>query len=206
MPIARARALVLACGVLAGWSAGCARQPLRGVEARGLDRKLSTFAYIEEGDLVSLIVDTRPARYRDGEPYMPLEVLVANRGLKQLTLTRESFTLIDAAGKRYPLAGARELLEGYEHLDTDRELGELPGIVFNKFATFVPQLSHFSPTRTVERPSNIVIDRVALARFSYVLDYLYFPTPPAGIRDQRFELIVDSGDLEDPVFVKFEVR
>ena len=37
-----------------------------------------------------------------------------------MTLTRESFTLVDSDGNRYPVAGPKELLQSYEFLDFDR--------------------------------------------------------------------------------------
>jgi hypothetical protein len=183
------------------------RQPIRGQETSGFDPKLSTFAYIEEGDILTLIVDTRPARDKDGSSYVPLEIAIANHGLRQLTLTLESFTLIDGEGNRYPAAGARELLEGYGMLDFDRNLGELEGIVFNRFAAMPRYPSNFSPTRTVSvAGSNLVRDLVSLPRHGYLIDFVYFPAPKTGVRDQPFELFLDSPDLAEPVFVKFEVR
>ena len=65
--------------------------------------------------------------------------------------------------------------------------------------------SNFSPTDNAAR-LEVVRDLVSLPKFGYMIDFIYFPTPPGGIRDQRFELFMDSPDLEDPVFVKFEVR
>jgi len=183
------------------------RRPIRGEETSGFDTKLSTFAYIEEGDLVTLIVDTRPARDKDGSSYVPLEIAIANHGMRKLTLTLESFTLIDGEGNRYPAAGPRELLEGYGMLDFDRNLGELEGIVFNRFATMPRYPSNFSPTRTVSvAGSNLVRDLVSLPRHGYLIDFVYFPAPKTGVRDQPFELFLDSPDLAEPVFVKFEVR
>jgi hypothetical protein len=187
-------------------AAACAtRQPIEGRKAGELDRKLSTHAYIEEGKLVTLIVDTLPARDRDGEPYMPLQIAVSNNGQRKLTLTRESFTLIDADKNRYPTANPRELIEGYDRLTVDREIGELDGIIINKYAAYTRYPSNFSPSDNVGA-MRVVRDLVSLPKFGYMIDFLYFPTPPGGIRDQRFELFMDSPDLEDPVFVKFEVR
>jgi len=101
--------------------AACAgRSDLRGQTATGLDRKLSTYAFIEDGDLLDLIVGTRPARYRDDSSFMPVEISIANRRLKQLTLSRESFILVDEEGNRYPCASHQELLEGYAFLDWER--------------------------------------------------------------------------------------
>ena len=44
------------------------RQEIVGREVQGVDRKLSTFAYIEEGNLVTFVVDTRIARGTIGDP------------------------------------------------------------------------------------------------------------------------------------------
>ena len=190
-------------------AASCAtRRPLRGQEVDGFDKKLSTYAFIEEGDLVTLIVDTRAARDKDGRKYVPLEIAIANHGMRVLALTRESFTLLDAAGNRYPVASPRELLEGYEMLDFDRNLAEIEGITFNRFAAMARYPSNFSPTRTVQAGlgDNLVQDYVGLPRHGYIIDFIYFPAPSTGILNQPFELFVDSPSLDEPVFVKFEVR
>jgi len=188
--------------------AGCAtRREVRGQEATGLDRKLSTFAYIEDGDLVDFIVATKAARYRDGEPYVPIEIGVANRGLKQLTLSRESFVLVDEEGNRYPAAGPAELMQSYEYLDLDQRLLELEGVVDTKYAAMTRYPSKFSPTRQARRTtSNLVRDLVSLPRFGYMLDILYFPAPTTGVKGHKFELFLQAPELPDPVFVKFEVK
>lgn len=183
------------------------RQPIEGQPVTGLDRKLSTFAFIEEGRLVTLIVGTRAARDRDETSYIPLEIAVANNGLRTLTLTRESFTLIDEQGQRYPMATARELIENYAFLDWDRRLGELQSITFNKFSALARYPSKFSPTEMARTSfQDIVRDRVSLPRYGYIIDYIYFPKPETGIRGHTFELFLDAPELEDPAFVRFNVR
>lgn len=190
--------------------AACAgRSELRGQPSSGLDRKLSTFAYIEDGELIDLIVGTRPARYRDDSAFMPVEISIANRRLKQLTLSRESFILVDEEGNRYPCASPQELLDGYQFLDWDREpsVSELYALIDTKYAAFTRYASKFSPTRQARSSRyGVVLDVVALPKFGYLLDMLYFPAPTTGIKGHRFELFVSAPELEDPVFVKFEVR
>jgi hypothetical protein len=211
---------------------GCAsRQPVEGGPASDLDRKLSTFAWIEEGDLVTLIVGTRATFYREKTPYIPLEIAVANNGLKRLMLTRESFTLIDQDGNRYPMATPKELLENYDFLDLDQRpsglmtsgrranpmdelrdgvsmgLAELEGIVFNRFAAYTRYESKFSPSHQMQSGrSMVVIDSVRLPRYGYIIDFIYFPQPEGGLKGRRFELFMDSQDLPEPVFVKFMVK
>jgi hypothetical protein len=182
---------------------GCAQKEIRGGEVSGLDRKLSTFAYIEHGDLVTFIVNTKSTRYRQEAPYVPIEIAVSNNGLRKLFLTRESFTLVDEEGNRYPVATPRELIEGYEYLDFDRRLAEIESIVFNRFSTYTRYGSNFSPTRAT---TAIVRDTVSLPRFGYFIDFIYFPRPTTGVLEKRFELFMDSQDLQDPVFVKFMVE
>jgi len=180
----------------------------RGREVAGLDRKLSTFAFIEDGDLVSFTVGTRSTRNREEGAYFPLEICVANRGLKQVSLTRESFTLVDQEGNRYPCAGPKELTEGYPFLDMDRSLAELSDIVLTKFATFTRYPSKFSPTRQFSTRgvgSGLVHDSVNLPKFGYMIDFIYFPRPKTGVLNQRFELFMQAPELPDPVFVKFMV-
>jgi hypothetical protein len=198
----------LAAALLLLASSCATRQEIVGREVQGVDRKLSTFAYIEEGNLVTFIVDTRSTRNREADAYIPLEIAIANRGVKQLTITRESFTLVDEQGNRYPCAGPKELQESYEYLDMDRGLAELGDIVFNRFAVFTPHPSKFSPTRTVSPDpfvSNLVRDQVVLPKFEYLIDFLYFPKPKTGVLNHKFDLFLKTPELQEPVFVKFAV-
>lgn len=189
-------------------SCASARRDAPKPELSGLDKKLSTFVFAEEGRLVSLIVDVRPTRYREEADYVPIEICVANRGLKMLSLTRESFTLRDSAGKSYPCVGPGELLEKYEYLDLDRRLGEVEEIVFNRFGAFRRYPSNFSPTRAAPAnpfASTIVRDTIAVPKFGWFTDFLYFPRPETGVLNRRFELWMTAPELPDPVFVKFAV-
>jgi len=200
--------LAVGLGVILIGTWGCAaRQPVTGQDASDLDRKLSTYAWIEEGDLVTFIVGTRATRYREDSAYIPLEICISNNGLKRLILTRESFVLVDEQGNRYPAASPRELMEGYDFLDLDRErLAELSAIIYNKFAAYTQYGSKFSPTHsTAPFRENLVRDMVSLPRFGYILDFLYFPHPAGQLKGQRLELFLESPDLPDPVFLKFVV-
>ena len=200
------RSILAASILLAG--ACASRQPMTGQAAPDVDRKLSTFAFIEEGKLATFIVDTRPTRYREKEKYIPVEIALANRGVKQLSLTRESFTLTDENGNRYPCASPKELLANYDFLDLDRNLAELSEIVFNRFGAMTPYPSKFSPTRRPSRvgESTVVTDTVQLPKFGYLLDMLYFPMPGTGLVGHKFELTMSAPELTDPIFVKFEVK
>lgn len=207
MKLCKTFVAILAVTALA---AGCgARQQVSGRTAPDVDRKLTRFSYIEEGSIVTFIVSTKAARYRDDAGYMPLQISVANTGLRRITIGRESFTLVDEQGNRYPLAGPRELLESYNFLDMDGTLGELLGVLpDNKFAAFSRFNSNFSPDRGIPEigGSSLVRDELTLPKFGYIIDTIYFPRPATGIKGHRFELFLDAPELENPVFVKFEVQ
>lgn len=175
-------------------------------EAADLDRTLSTFVWIEDGDVATLIVNARIARYREDSPYVPFQIAVANHGMRLMDLSRESFELVDEEGNRYPCVGPRELIEEYEFLDLDRQpaLADLEGIVYDRFAAMTNYPSNFSPTRTAIRGT--VRDRVTLPRHGFLVDFLYFPAPATGVKGKRFELFMNAPEMEHPVFVKFEVR
>lgn len=205
-------AVVLGLALLP-YLAGCAaRTPIAGQEVHGLDTKYSAFAWIEQGKLVTLIVGTRAARYRENSNFIPIEIALSNNGVKNLVLTRESFVLIDEKGNRYPAASPRELIEGYEFLDLDRDqLAELGSLINSKFAAYTRYNSKFSPTRSAAMDlapggTKTVRDMVSLPRFGYILDFIYFPKPVTGVKGHRFELFVESQNLPDPVFVRFRIE
>jgi hypothetical protein len=166
-----------------------------------VDRKFALSSYIEEGKLVALVVGTRPARISNCQGYMPLEIGIANKGLKSLSLTPESFTLIDSAGSRYPMVYSKELYEHYGRVDTDRRLGEVLPVLRAKFQAYAAVPSNFTPS--FDRPMDR--RRLYLPRYSFTYDLIYFPCPGKGIRGQVFELFMTAPELPDPVFVRFEV-
>jgi hypothetical protein len=185
--------------------AACARTPMSGGPAPDVDPKLTTHSYIEEGDLVSFVVGTRPTGIRAKDEFIPFEIAVANRGLRTLTLSRESFQLVDSEGRRYHVASPQDLMERYEFLDWDRQLSELPGIVDQRYAVYTRYRSKLSPTREFD-VSGVVQDLTQVPQYGYIIDYIYFPRPESGVTNRKFELFMEAPELPDPIFVKFEVR
>ena len=134
---------------------------------------------------------------------MPVEIAIVNRGMKSLSLTRESFSLVDASGRRYPLAGPKELKAGYHgSIDLDRRrFTEAAPIVFGKYASYNRVPSNFSPA--FDDP--IALDRVFLPRYSYIVDFLYFPSMQPYKLGDPLELDVSAPELANPLFVRFTV-
>ncbi len=196
--------IALAAAVLVAAACAPVLQPSGStVEEGRLDPKLALSTWIEEGSEIALIVSTRATRFRLKQPFVPIEIAVVNRGLEGVTLTRESFTLADSKGNRYPLAGRQELTEGYGgSVDVDRRnFYEAAPIVLGKYQSYNAVPSNFSPG--FDNP--IALDRVSLPRFSYILDFLYFPTPLGFAEGEPLELLLSAPELENPVFVRFTV-
>jgi hypothetical protein len=181
--------------------AGCATRGGASSAPGDVDPKLRLSSYIEEGQLMALVVSTRAALVRDSKPYWPIEVAVVNKGLERLTVTRESFTIVTADGKRYPAAGRDELARSYGNTDLDRRFSEAAEAVAARFSTFSPVLSNFTPGFA----AGIARDNVQLPRFSYLVDFLYFPRPEDAAAAQPLELHLAAPELEDPVFVRFRI-
>ncbi|GAB4222300.1 MAG: hypothetical protein Kow0062_19040 [Acidobacteriota bacterium] len=193
--------------------AGCAS--LRGTlpQEEGLHPRLTRYTYLERGSLVALAADVSATLQREDKAYIPVGIGVANIGLPSLTLTRESFTLVDEEGRRYPMAGVGEVRA---------ELGGLMKYDLRLSFTFAEVFatgyqgwrqvpSVFFPLQDAEIDSlfsrrNVVRDNVTLPRATWMVDVIYFPHPEGEITGRRFELWMKTPELEEPIFVKFAVK
>lgn len=166
-------------------------------------RRLTAYSFIEEGKLILLIVNVEAARYRAGEKYLPLLVAVGNRGVHEpLRVTRESFYLVDPEGHRTGVASTAEVIRGYSYISFDRRILADRGYLETKFDFY-----RFMPTNFFPNPSGFrtIRDRTEIPRLTYFADMLYFWMPEGGIRNRRFDLFFEDKELEDPVFVTFEI-
>ncbi len=175
----------------------------------GFNPRLTPTTYLEEGQIAALAVDTEAAAWREKEPFIPLPASVLNKGLMRITLTRESFTLVDEAGNRYPLAS----------VDEGRSIGPLASIdwrmssrFFDVIATSYTAWSYeravFFPNALTDPPyarRSLLRDRVELYRWSWMADILYFPHPKGPVQNHKFELWVTAPELPDPLFVRFRI-
>lgn len=162
-----------------------------------IDPRLTNTAYIEEGDLVAFVVDTFIARMRRDRDYIPLEIGVANKGVKRgMTLTLESFILIDASGRRYPAASRRELTRNYGSLEFDSRFAQLLPVMASRFRFY-----DFAPSALTrvkfDRPAP---RRLFLQHLSFAVDLIYFPRPATP---GEVELFMSAPELEDEIFVRF---
>ncbi len=167
-----------------------------------LDPKYDRFTYTLESDRILVGVTTFVARYREKDEYLPLEIGVANKKLKKLTLTRDSFTLIDELGNEYPLTSPEELLENYRKQSVDLRIAHIIHISRSLFGGLSSVDSNFQPNRPGH---SLVWDKVELPRTYFMIDVLYFKRPVTGIKGKKFELRVSAPELEEPIQVRFMV-
>ncbi|UCF68698.1 MAG: hypothetical protein JSV80_05265 [Acidobacteriota bacterium] len=194
--------IMLVSGLVALTSLSCSALKWMPQE-EGLHPRLTRFGYLEEGKLVSLLVDTEATRRREGDSVVPFGIGVANIGLRRLTLTRESFTLIDDQGQRYAMVSVREARSGTSTMSYDRRLSRaFIGAFTGRFDAWPQQRADFFP----EPGGSTVTDRVELFPRSWTVDILYFPHPEGDLVGRRYEMWLDTEELEEPVFVKFAVK
>jgi len=189
--------------VVAAPAAGCRRRgdrPDPGIPyATGTTSpKLATFIFKEEGKLYLMTVGVNATRFHDRDAFIPLSVVLVNKTKTPLTLDRESFTLVEPiSGKRYGLASIDEVRRQGKQ-DYDRKLMDLEHIL-GKLDPFTRGESNFFPL------TGLVIERVELHQFMYLLETLYFPRPEGELLGKTFELHINSKGLEQPLFVVFTV-
>jgi len=190
-------------GIAVGSAWGCAIQanPAQTGPA-SLSPTLAQSTFIEEGTQLAIVVSTRPTRYRLDRTYLPFEVAIVNKGVPELALTRESFTLVDSGGHQYPAVGPDELAKGYGNTDVDRNYAIALPFIRTRFAEYRRMPSNFTPNFNAP----ISLDKVLLTRFSYVYDFLYFPRPSEDLLKKPLELVVRSASLSDTHFVRFELQ
>ena len=193
------RAPLAALALVSLMLTGCLTSGAATRSPSGLDRKLDNTSFIEEGDLIALVAGTRVAFAREHPDYFPLEVAVVNKGLEGLTVTPESFTLVDESGTSYPVVSGEEVRDA-TNVDVDRRLSTLAPVIRGRYDgyTEVPGTLTTSFDRPIRRD-------LQLPRFSWAAELLYFPRPADGVRGRTFELFLRARDLDDPVFVRFKV-
>lgn len=194
----RSALLVSLFVLLFGCASGSNRKAAEGTD---LHPRLSDSAYIEKGDLLTFIVDTGIAYGRNDGKIFALEIGLANTGMESLTLTRESFTLIDESGNQYTSLTKAALEDLNYNRDTDRRLARLLPVLAARWISYTPLRSNFSPGFFVpfER------EEVFLARYTWIYDTLYFENPYDDLRGKRFELLLSARELENDIVLKFRI-
>jgi len=170
-----------------------------------LSPKLSPFVYFEDGTTLFIGVDGRAAQYiKDDEKIFPLGVGLANQAKSSLTLSRESFVLETASGRRLPVVSIQEFNRDYTRSPTDLRLAD----------TFLENLAtRFRNYRYVERQifpyrgsAATATNTFELGRLFWTHLYLYFPVPEGGLHGEEFNLLVDVNESPETFVVHFKLR
>ncbi len=172
----------------------------------GLHPRLTPFSYIEEGKLISLGVDTAAARRRGDDEFIPFAIGIANIGQGRITLTRESFTLVDDQGRHYPLAGFREVRDAHAQPAMDFRLTEhFAGAFAGRFDAWPLVKMVFFPSVSI--PSQgILTEDLQVPRYHWVYDMLYFPHPEGPLLGRKYEILFKTKELKHPIVIKFRIR
>jgi hypothetical protein len=159
--------------------------------------------YREISDRLTVLVDSYPAALHADDRYVPIVVAVGLGGSgPSVTVTPESFTLLDASGKQYPAASFDEIARDYPKRRFDDELLRIrPLVVGEQFNTSIRLPADFYPT---QESSKIRMDRVELGPFTWFRTLLYFPRPEAGLHGV-LTLTMAAEGIEPPLEVRFEV-
>ena len=174
---------------------------LAGVPAK-TSSKFAATTYREQVGRITVLVDGFHASLHAHDPYIPVPVAIGleRRGLT-ISLTPESFTLIDQEGNSYPAATHSEVQRRYTKREFDAALlGVWPLVLGQQFA-----ISREQPARFFPSPQGRTrIPRVELAPFTWCRDVLYFPRPEAGLGGV-LTLRVAGGGIPDPIDVRFQI-
>ena len=160
-----------------------------------------------EDEHIIVAVDVALTRLRLEEKYFPLSIKIANKRLPSLTLTRDSFILIDDNRMPHYMPDIKELQKNYELLTPDSKFRSQTGLLRDQmptsFSYYRKAESNFFP---VTAGSARVIDKVYVRQRGFMEDVIYFPMPPGGIKGKVLILRVDAEELEVPADIAFTVN
>jgi len=173
----------------------------------GEGERAGGFIYQGEDENIIVVVDVELTRRRLEEKYFPLSIKVANKRLPSLTLTRNSFILIDESKIPHYMVDIGELQKNYEMLASDSRFRSQTGLladqVVRSFSYYRKAESNFFPKAA---GAARVIDSVYVRQRGYMEDLIYFPMPPGGIQGKVLILRIDAEELELPADIAFSVH
>ncbi len=187
--------------LLAAGAPGCTYSQSNVVRPGKLSPTLAPMVFKEEGDLILMTVGVGATRFHGSDPFIPLEVWLANKGITPyIRITRESFYVMDTFGRRYGMAGVEEVRRLQPGVTLDRRM---TGAEFNafKFDAYRFVDSVFFPVVG----ASILNDQAEIHRYGYMRDMLYFPRPEGDLNGGIFELHLMAKELPEDIFVVFEV-
>jgi hypothetical protein len=182
-------------------AAACTYSQSNVVKPGTLSPTLAPFLYKEEGALILMTVGVNATRFHENDPFVPLEVWIANKGVEpHIRINRESLFVTDTFGRRYGMAGVEEVRRLQSRSVLDRQITSAEFNAF-KFSAYRLVESEFFPLLG----ASILLDRIEIPKYGYMRDILYFPHPEGDLLGGIFELHLTARELPEEVFVVFEV-
>jgi len=165
-------------------------------------KSFSFATYKERDDRTIVLVSTLTAAVFERAPFVPLQVAVGVRGRgPTLTVSAESFELIDRDGQHYPMPSYDELLAAGNLLErVELVRNQNPIVIGQQFANSTPVASGFFPAPG----TRILIPRVYMPRETFFNTLIYFPTPDGGL-EGVLTLRFQAEGLPEPIDVRVEV-
>jgi hypothetical protein len=185
----------------------CGGYDVKDESSSGDDSSYAGTYFEGEDEHIIVVVDVELTRLRLEEKYFPLSIKIANKRLPSLTLTRDSFILIDDNRMPHYMPDIKELQKNYEKLTPDSKFRSQTGLLrdqmLTSFSYYRKADSNFFP---VTAGSARVIDKVYVRQRGFMEDVIYFPMPPGGIKGKVLILRVDAEELEVPADIAFTVN
>ena len=144
-------------------------------------------------------------RMRASEPYLPMVIGIQNLTSGSVRIDRDAIRLIGPDGRRYPVAGLKEVRKEYQKLNLDRRIANANGIPWEVwYRQRRLRQSNFFPG--VMNRSGTVIDEVVLRRQDGMVDLVYFPRPRDLGPDTPFALEVAADGWEAPLQLRLRLE
>lgn len=174
------------------------------VAAPGVPQE-SQLVNVGETDFGAVWANIHLTRMRVEEPYLPMVIGIQNLGSGSVRIDRDAIRLVGPDGRRYPVAGLKEVRKEYDKLNVDRRIANANGIpweVWYRQRRF--RESNFFPG--VMNRRGTVIDDVVLRRQDGMVDIVYFPTPRGLALDTPIALEIAAEGWEAPLQLRLRLE
>jgi hypothetical protein len=145
-------------------------------------------------------VDSLSASFHDADRFIPIPVAVGVEGYDgAVTVSPETFSLVDQSGQRYPAASHREVVEEHPKILFDRRLTRSRPVTAQQFV-----MSRRLPSRFYTSGAERRIPTVHLDAYTWFRDVIYFPRPDSGLGGV-LTLRLSGGGIDPPIDVRFRI-
>lgn len=165
----------------------------------------SQLVNIGENDFGVVWANIQLTRMRVAEPYLPMVIGIQNQSSQSVRIDRDAIRLVGPDGRRYPVAGLKEVRQEYDKLNLDRRIANANGIPWEVwYRQRRLRESNFFPG--VMNRSGTVIDQISLRRQDGMVDLVYFPRPRGLTLDTPFALEIAAEGWEVPLQLRLRLQ